>query len=187
MITGAAVKAGLAGAQMLAGVGKKIGAAVKEKKANRLDDKASNIAESSARQQLANAGNPMGNAAAQSVIGEMNKEFDAQASQNAAMNAMGGATQEMALAQNKQRAQGISDSFSALAKQASDNYANAQNNLYNVQSQNVYKQAERMHNAADQLSQSADNDIKSGIGGLSESADTLATGMNKIKSKFGNQ
>lgn len=168
-MTGVGLQMAMGAAQAAIGVGKKVGAAVKEKKANRQEQNAQNVLEADARRLAADAGNPLGNAAAQDTINAQRKELEAQANQQAAQAAMGGATPEMALAQSKQRADSISNTYSALAKQASDNYNTALSGVANVQASGIQKQADRLHNKADQLSQSADKDISAGMKTMTDS------------------
>lgn len=168
-MTGVGLQMAMGAAQAAIGVGKKVGAAVKEKKANRQEQNAQNVMEADARRLAADAGNPLGNAAAQDTINAQRRELEAQANQQAAQAAMGGATPEMALAQSKQRADSISNTYSALAKQASDNYNTALSGVANVQASGMQKQADRLHNKADQLSQSADKDISAGMKTMTDS------------------
>lgn len=162
-MTGAAVQTAVGGVQMAMGVGKKIGAAAARKKAERQEDSARTLLENDARRQAADAANPMGNSAAQATIGSMKRDLAAQGDQQAAQAAIGGATPEMALAQQKQRSQAISDTYTALAQQASANYNNALSGMANVQAESIQNKADRGFNRANQLSASADADINAGL------------------------
>lgn len=153
----------IGGVQMAMGVGKKIGAAAQRKKAERTEDQARNILENDARRQAADAANPMGNSAAQATIGSMKRELAAQGDQQAAQAAIGGATPEMALAQQQQRSRAISDTYTALAQQASSNYNTALSGLANVQAETKQNVADRGFNRANELSKSADADINAGM------------------------
>ena len=111
-----------------------------------------------AKKQFANTLNPMGNAATQAAVNAMQGNLDAAAAQNSAMNAVTGATDEMALAQNQQQGNIISGVYADIAKNASNAYsgalqgvANSESDLLKMRSAQKAAQAAQLNKAADNL------------------------------------
>lgn len=159
-----------AGVNAAMGIGNAIGSAVNAKKAERLAVKAGNVQEAAARQQLALSVNPMANAATQGVVNAMERNVEGQQAQNAAQNAVMGATDEMKLAQNQNINKSMSDVYANLAQGALSNYgaalggvANARADSFNKQGDIRMKQSDSQGKAANNAFVAAGNSLGSGI------------------------
>ena len=159
-----------AGANAAIAIGNSIGSAENAKKAERLVVKAGNVQEAAARQQLALSVNPMANAATQGVVNAMERNVEGQQAQNAAQNAVMGATDEMKLAQNQNLNKSMSDVYANLAQGALSNYgaalggvANARADSYNKQSDIRMKMSDSQAKAANNAFVAAGNSLGSGI------------------------
>lgn len=155
-MTGGMVKMGMEAVKMGVGAATKIAAASKQRNANILANRAGIVQQNMAKKQLANTLNPMGNAATQAAVNAMQGNLDASAAQNSAMNAVTGATDEMALAQNQQQGNIISSVYADIAKNASNAYsgalqgvADSESNLLKVRSAQKAAQAAQLNKAGD--------------------------------------
>lgn len=155
-MTGGMVKMGMEAVKMGVGAATKVAAAVKQNKANTLANRAGIVQQNMAKKQFANTLNPMGNVATQAAVNAMQGNLDASAAQNSAMNAVTGATDEMALAQNQQQGNIISGVYADIAKNASNAYsgalqgvANSESDLLKVRSAQKAAQAAQLNKAAD--------------------------------------
>ena len=139
------------------GAATKIAAAVQQRKANTLANRAGIVQQNMAKKQLANTLNPMGNAATQAAVNAMQGNLDAAAAQNSAMNAVTGATDEMALAQNQQQGNIISGVYADIAKNASNAYSGALQGVANSESDLLKMRGAQKAAQAAQLSKAGDN------------------------------
>lgn len=176
-----------AGVNAAMGIGNAIGSAANAKKAERLAVKAGNVQEAAARQQLALSVNPMANAATQGVVNAMERNVEGQQAQNAAQNAVMGATDEMKLAQNQNLNKSMSDVYANLAQGALSNYgaalggvANARADSYNKQGDIRMKQSDSQGKAANNAFVAAGNSLGSGIEGLVKGAANNQKGTNSL-------
>ena len=160
-----ALKLGMEGLKMGVGAATKIAAGVKQNKANTLANRAGIVQQNMAKKQFANTLNPMGNAATQAAVNAMQGNLDASAAQNSAMNAVTGATDEMALAQNQQQGNIISGVYADIAKNASNAYNGALQGVANSESDLLKVRSAQKAAQAAQLSKAGDNALGAVNGG----------------------
>lgn len=151
------IKLAMEAAKMGVGAATKIASAVKQNKANTLANRAGIVQQNMAKKQFANTLNPMGNAATQAAVNAMQGNLDASAAQNSAMNAVTGATDEMALAQNQQQGNIISGVYADIAKNASNAYNGALQGVANSESDLLKVRSAQKAAQAAQLSKAGDN------------------------------
>ena len=153
----------IGGAELLAGLGTKIGSAANQHKSNRLALQAANQQAAAARENLADAGNPMANEAVQQVVNAAERNIKREADQQAQLASVTGATPEQQMAQYQMAQQALADVYSNVATNAGANYQAAKDAATAAAINPTVIKSQQYANKAAQLNTAAGNLLNSGM------------------------